>query len=363
MPGCARTVAGSVRAGASGCRSAHTSPASRTCSPRRASSGSASTRALDEPPLAALAPVRTGGRAGRVADRLGGDLMAVVARRLPLRSGLRRLSPRVASRRPRRGRSAAGPTTRRSPAASPAVRRAPSSTAVAERLGRFAAERGRRGLVTFAIDTELLGHWWWEGPQWLQEVVASAAEHGVELVTASEACERHEAEERPLHRSTWGRERTSAPGTPRGRRHGVGGAAARAPGPASARRRARAATPPAAPCASCWRSRRATGRFSTAASRPATTRGGGPPITRRPCSRPYTPSLHRARACETWRPISISLPCSRPPPKPPPPSRPADETSPDPLLGVPAADRGRAGAPRPQALRAARRRRAPRSTS
>ena len=76
--------------------------------------------------------------------------------------------------------------------------------AVAERLERFAAERDRRGLVTFAIDTELLGHWWWEGPLWLEEVVEAAAAHGIELVTASQACERHAAERRPLHRSTWG---------------------------------------------------------------------------------------------------------------------------------------------------------------
>ena len=76
---------------------------------------------------------------------------------------------------------------------------------VAERLERFAIEHGRPGLVTFAIDTELLGHWWWEGPSWLEEVVASAADHGIELVKASQACERHPAEDRrPLSRSTWG---------------------------------------------------------------------------------------------------------------------------------------------------------------
>jgi len=75
---------------------------------------------------------------------------------------------------------------------------------IAERLGRFAGARGRRGLVVFAIDTELLGHWWWEGPQWLREVVAGAGAHGVELVTLSEALARHEPEERPLLASTWG---------------------------------------------------------------------------------------------------------------------------------------------------------------
>jgi 1,4-alpha-glucan branching enzyme len=76
--------------------------------------------------------------------------------------------------------------------------------AVAERLDRFAADAGRPGLVVFAIDTELLGHWWWEGPDWLSAVVAEAGGHGVDLVTLSEAAERHEAQDRPLTASTWG---------------------------------------------------------------------------------------------------------------------------------------------------------------
>jgi 1,4-alpha-glucan branching enzyme len=72
------------------------------------------------------------------------------------------------------------------------------------RLSRFREERGRPGLIVFAIDTELLGHWWWEGPAWLESVIGAAAGHGVELVTVSEARERHPAEPRPLRRSSWG---------------------------------------------------------------------------------------------------------------------------------------------------------------
>ncbi len=75
---------------------------------------------------------------------------------------------------------------------------------VATRLARFREERGREGLIVFAIDTELLGHWWWEGPAWLEEVVAAASDQGVDLVTLSQARDRHAAEERPLRRSTWG---------------------------------------------------------------------------------------------------------------------------------------------------------------
>jgi 1,4-alpha-glucan branching enzyme len=78
------------------------------------------------------------------------------------------------------------------------------AAAVAARLARFAANRGRAGLMVFAIDTELLGHWWWEGPAWLQEVLSVAAEHGIELVTLAEAHRRHPGEQRPLRRSTWG---------------------------------------------------------------------------------------------------------------------------------------------------------------
>jgi 1,4-alpha-glucan branching enzyme len=79
-----------------------------------------------------------------------------------------------------------------------------ASSAVAERLERFADERGRPGLIAFAIDTELLGHWWWEGPGWLAEVLRLAPGHGIDLVTLGEARARHPAEERELAGSSWG---------------------------------------------------------------------------------------------------------------------------------------------------------------
>ena len=79
--------------------------------------------------------------------------------------------------------------------------------AVAARLRIFRDERARRGLIVFAIDTELLGHWWWEGPAWLEEVIRLAAGRGVTLLTLPEAMERDEPEERPLRSSTWGEEK------------------------------------------------------------------------------------------------------------------------------------------------------------
>ena len=76
--------------------------------------------------------------------------------------------------------------------------------ALADRLDRYRAAAGRTGLVTFAIDTELLGHWWWEGPAWLAEVIRLAPEQGIALVTFPEASRRHEPERRPVVRSSWG---------------------------------------------------------------------------------------------------------------------------------------------------------------
>jgi 1,4-alpha-glucan branching enzyme len=79
--------------------------------------------------------------------------------------------------------------------------------AVAARLREFEAARGRRGLIVFAIDTELLGHWWSEGAIWLREVLEGAAGAGVRLLTASQALAEHEPQERPLCASTWGEEK------------------------------------------------------------------------------------------------------------------------------------------------------------
>lgn len=57
----------------------------------------------------------------------------------------------------------------------------------ARRLERVAEETGRPGVVVAAWDTELFGHWWHEGPQWLEAVLRSAPEAGVELSTLAGA--------------------------------------------------------------------------------------------------------------------------------------------------------------------------------
>jgi 1,4-alpha-glucan branching enzyme len=68
-------------------------------------------------------------------------------------------------------------------------------------VGRV-AEKG--GLVCCALDTELLGHWWYEGLDWLSAVLEEAPAQDVELVTVSEGVERVEPVSRELHTSSWG---------------------------------------------------------------------------------------------------------------------------------------------------------------
>ena len=75
---------------------------------------------------------------------------------------------------------------------------------VERRLAAHGAERGRPGLCVFAIDTELLGHWWAEGPAWLERVIAGAEGKGVRLVTLPEALAEHPAEARPVREASWG---------------------------------------------------------------------------------------------------------------------------------------------------------------
>jgi 1,4-alpha-glucan branching enzyme len=83
-------------------------------------------------------------------------------------------------------------------------RRGPEDVRVGDGIGPASDAPGRRGLLVFAIDTELLGHWWSEGVIWLREVLAGAAEAGVRLLTVPQALAEHEPVERPLAASSWG---------------------------------------------------------------------------------------------------------------------------------------------------------------
>jgi 1,4-alpha-glucan branching enzyme len=93
------------------------------------------------------------------------------------------------------------------PAAAEAVARRQAEeflAAAAARLRSYAEQRNRRGLLVFAIDTELLGHWWSEGPIWLRAVLEGAGAAGVRLLTVPQALAEHEPVDRPLRASTWG---------------------------------------------------------------------------------------------------------------------------------------------------------------
>jgi 1,4-alpha-glucan branching enzyme len=67
------------------------------------------------------------------------------------------------------------------------------------------------GLVVCALDTELLGHWWYEGIAWLRAVVQECARQGLQLVRLDDALEHcrptsdsAEQAEHAWQASTWG---------------------------------------------------------------------------------------------------------------------------------------------------------------
>jgi 1,4-alpha-glucan branching enzyme len=68
------------------------------------------------------------------------------------------------------------------------------------------------GLVVCALDTELLGHWWYEGVDWLRAVVDECARQGLQLVRLDDALERvepvsaAEAQSEGWQAITWGKD-------------------------------------------------------------------------------------------------------------------------------------------------------------
>jgi 1,4-alpha-glucan branching enzyme len=77
--------------------------------------------------------------------------------------------------------------------------------AVRQRLLEVRDRDGRRGLVVAAYDTELFGHWWHEGPQFLGHVLRLLPEAGVRLTTLGGALESHGAAgEIELPPGSWG---------------------------------------------------------------------------------------------------------------------------------------------------------------
>ncbi|HVF77412.1 MAG TPA: 1,4-alpha-glucan branching protein domain-containing protein [Solirubrobacteraceae bacterium] len=85
-----------------------------------------------------------------------------------------------------------------------------AATAAREHAADFVARVRARvaggGLCAFAVDTELLGDWWHEGPLWLAAVLDEAAQRGLAIATLDEALDRHEAVAAPadLPVTSWG---------------------------------------------------------------------------------------------------------------------------------------------------------------
>ncbi|MGH2562270.1 MAG: glycoside hydrolase family 57 protein [Thermomicrobiales bacterium] len=77
---------------------------------------------------------------------------------------------------------------------------------VGEMLREYRSESGRFGVISAAYDTELFGHWWFEGVDWLKHVLRGLAAHDdVEMTTACRIIEEHEPERvMALPESSWG---------------------------------------------------------------------------------------------------------------------------------------------------------------
>jgi len=62
------------------------------------------------------------------------------------------------------------------------------------------------GVCVCALDTELLGHWWYEGVHWLAAVLEESQRQGLALTTLDDALHRHEPAPAPddLGVSSWG---------------------------------------------------------------------------------------------------------------------------------------------------------------
>ncbi len=77
---------------------------------------------------------------------------------------------------------------------------------VEELLTTYHQENGSFGVISSAYDTELFGHWWFEGVDWLKGVLRGlAASETVELTTASRIIEEHPPDRvMVLPESSWG---------------------------------------------------------------------------------------------------------------------------------------------------------------
>ncbi len=79
-----------------------------------------------------------------------------------------------------------------------------------QQVQEYAASSGKYGIVSAAYDTELFGHWWFEGVSWLQEVLRRlAASDTVALTGAAQFVREHPPEDVvELPEGSWGQQGT-----------------------------------------------------------------------------------------------------------------------------------------------------------
>ena len=77
---------------------------------------------------------------------------------------------------------------------------------VKERLHQHRRATGRHGVVVACFDAELFGHWWFEGPQFLRDVMLTLnADPDVEVCTTAEYLDRHPPDKSVvLPEGSWG---------------------------------------------------------------------------------------------------------------------------------------------------------------
>ena len=128
-------------------------------------------------PLDHLEPIAAGGR-GRRPARLEHHFAGVGRPRLSLGRGIPGLPRADGQRGAGVGKRGPALRPRRRPRPGARACRALRGAGHASRGDAYRIARGRPALVVCALDTELLGHWWYEGPVWLDAVIAEAGAAG-----------------------------------------------------------------------------------------------------------------------------------------------------------------------------------------
>jgi 1,4-alpha-glucan branching enzyme len=78
---------------------------------------------------------------------------------------------------------------------------------VRQELAAQRARTGRDGMLTVTFDSELFGHWWFEGVDWLAAVLRRMADGGPDMTTVAERLEIDPPEARiELSEGSWGKD-------------------------------------------------------------------------------------------------------------------------------------------------------------